>query len=616
MIIIETTTKREYSITDSLRNGENDIICPACVGDRKSKNKKPLHFNAAKGTGKCYHCDAVFVKKDPNQSYMPEMTRVFQKPVWKNKTDLSDNLIKYFEGRRISQNTLVEMKISEGIEWMSADHPAVNTVQFNYFRDGELINVKYRTGDKQFRLHKDAELILYNLDAIKESDECLICEGEIDCLSWIESGYPFSVSVPNGAAQKTQNLQYIDNCFDYFENKTKIYISNDNDSPGVALRDELIRRLGSERCFLVDLEGKKDANDYLCAYGGQMLLERLKSAKDIPIEGVFSVKDYEVDLDVLFENGLSSGLKLNLPKFDDLITWETGRLLIITGIPGHGKSEFADELIVRLNILHGWRAAYFSPENSPLTYHFKKIIERVSGKWMKKSNMSNDEYLMGKDYMNQNYKFILPPDDEFTLDNILDKARQLVYKHGIRVLVVDPWNRLEYQQDRGETETKYIARQLIKMTNFAKRNDVLFILAAHPVKMMKTVEGKYEIPNLYSISGSANFFNIADYGLSIYKDDNKVSVYVQKVKFKHLGTTGVVDFKYNKDNGRYSEMEDVGETLVDNRNWIVSGLTETISANDNEFWSELQQNYDKKTSRQAPYRNSYEPIKGQEDDPF
>lgn len=603
MIIIEITSKNEFTIPDNLRHGENDIMCPACSEKRKKKNLRTLHFNSAKGTGKCYHCDSVFVKKDPNQSYMPEMTRVFQKPVWKNKTQLSDNLIKYFEGRRITQNTLINMKISEGIEWMSPEYPAINTVQFNYFRDGELINVKYRTGDKKFRLHKDAELILYNLDAIKESEECLICEGEIDCLSWIEAGYKFATSVPNGAGQKTQNLQYIDNCFDYFENKTKIYISNDNDPPGIALRDELIRRLGSERCFLVDLEGKKDANEYLCSYGGQMLFNRLKSAKDIPIDGVFSVKDYEVDLDVLFESGLSKGLKLNIPSLDQFITWETGRLMVVTGIPGHGKSEFTDEIIARLNIIHEWKAAYFSPENSPMTYHFKKIIERATGKIMKRHFMSDAEYSIAKDYMNQNYKFIYPPDDEFTLDNILDKGRQLVYKHGIRVLVIDPWNRLEYQQEKGETETKYIGRQLIKMTNFAKRNNVLVILVAHPTKMMKDKDGKFEVPNLYSISGSANFFNITDYGLSIYRDDESVSVHVQKVKFKHLGSTGMVEFSYNSENGRYRELDNNGQ--IDNRNWIVSGLNNVDNIN-NGFLDSVQTEYASKINPTQNIRPYYE----------
>ena len=42
-----------------------------------------------------------------------------------------------------------------------------NTIQFNYYKDNDLINIKYRDGDKNFKLVKDAERILYGLDDIK-----------------------------------------------------------------------------------------------------------------------------------------------------------------------------------------------------------------------------------------------------------------------------------------------------------------------------------------------------------------------------------------------------------------------------------------------------------------
>jgi len=592
MRIIDIDSKKETEVGVTLKRGENDIPCPSCSEDRRKKNLKPLRFNTDKGAGLCHHCGAKFMEVKSDFVQMEKIARKYQKPEWKNKTELSDKLVKYFEGRGISQNTLTAMKISEGEEWMPQDEKEVNTVQFNYFRDGELINIKFRTGDKHFKLFKDAELILYNLDAIKDSEECLICEGEIDCLSWMDAGYKYAVSVPNGAGQKTQNLQYLDNCLDYFANKKKIYISADNDSAGIALRDELVRRLGEERCLLVDLEGKKDANEYLCSWGNVMLMSRLNCAKEIPIEGVFAVEDFEPDLDALYEHGMMKGLTVGYGELDELVTWETKRLLTVTGIPGHGKSEFVDDLILRLNLIHGWKAAYFSPENYPLTLHSKKVIERAVGKRMNKVEMPIGEYGRAKQYVNENFRFIMPKDDEFSLDNILEKGRQLVRKLGIRILVIDPWNRLEYQQERGETETKYIARQLVKITSFAKRHDLLVILVAHPVKMSKTDTGEYEVPNLYNISGSANFFNMTDYGICVYRAESKVSVFVQKVKFKHLGTTGKADFRYNINNGRYLPETIVTEVVWDNTNWLNNRLnhlyTEPCTQSQIGYWEEVK----------------------------
>lgn len=582
MILLETKTKQKYDIDiPSHKQGEWSGKCPVCKDNRKpsNRNDKPLMFNVSKGTGKCFNCESVFVEF--KEMVKPErIEKSYIKPEWRNKTTINQNIVKYFESRNISQNTLLAMKITDGLDWMPKVEKEVVTIHFNYFREGELINVKYRNSGttketRAFKLHSGAELIFYNIDSIKESDECLICEGEIDCLSWIESGYKFAISVPNGAQN---NLEYLDNCIEYFENKTKIYISYDNDEKGIQLKNELVRRLGAERCFLIDLEGKKDANEYLVAFGAMRLFKTLETAKEIPIEGVFITSDFESDLDYLYTNGLKPGLKIGHENYDELMSFETSRLMIGTGIPGHGKSEFIDEVVERLNVLHGWKAAYFSPENWPLQYHMSKLIEKITGNKFSESTLNRLDYQEAKRYLNENFNFIMPSDYSFGLDNILDKARQLVKKKGIRIVVIDPWNRLESEQEKGESETKFIGRQLIKMTNFAKINDVLIILIAHPVKILKNAVGKFEIPNLYSISGSANFFNICDYGVTVYRDDDekKVSVYVQKVKFKHLGQKGVADFEYVFRNGRFAPLSfgANGERIVkyDNTNHLKSKI--------------------------------------------
>ena len=78
-------------------------------------------------------------------------------------------------------------------------------------------------------MHKDAELIFYNLDGIKDADTCYIVEGEMDALSLIQAGIKNVVSVPNGATISTNNLSYLDNCFEYFINKKEIILWVDND---------------------------------------------------------------------------------------------------------------------------------------------------------------------------------------------------------------------------------------------------------------------------------------------------------------------------------------------------------------------------------------------------
>ena len=423
-------------------------------------------------------------------------------------------------------------------------------MQFNYYRGEELVNVKYRTGRKEFKLVSGAELLPYNINAIGGTTECVITEGEMDTLSFVECGRLDVVSVPNGA---NANLDYLDDYLEqYFDDKEVIYIAVDTDTKGVVLRDELMRRFGVERCRVVEYgEGCKDANEHLIKYGKASLLQCLADAPETAIDGVFTVTDFEGSLDALYEHGWQQGQTIGHPNFDALCSFETKRLCIVTGIPGSGKSEFIDEIAERLNVRYGWKFAYFSPENAPLAYHASKLIEKFTGRRFSKASLPGVQYKRVKEHIESNF-FFISPTDSFKVDNILEKAKSLVRRKGIKALVIDPYNRLESEQGM-RSETQYISELLDKLTNFAQRNDLLVILMAHPTKQPRNKDGIIEAPTLYDISGSANFFNKADFGIVVHRNRiaNNVEVHVQKVKFRHLGTCGTAYFHYNLNNGRY-----------------------------------------------------------------
>jgi len=303
--------------------------------------------------------------------------------------------------------------------------------------------------------------------------------------------------------------------------------------------------------------GCKDANEVLVRHGKDVLKQCLAEAKEIPLEGVFTAKDVSRELRVLFEEGIQPGAETGWKNFDKLCTFELGRLCVVTGIPGSGKSEFTDELVMRLNLRHGWKAAFFSPENMPLTYHLRKLMEKAGGQTFERGTMTEAVYVQTEKYLTENFNFILPEED-FTVDHILEIAKGLVRKFGTKVLNIDPWNRFEHQIPTGQTETQYISAILDKFTNFALRNNCLVILVAHPRKMNK-IPGtlKEPVPSLYDINGSAAFFNKCDFGMTVDRDYTAMAtrVHIQKVKFRHLGEKGEAVFKYNTVNGRYTPCE-------------------------------------------------------------
>jgi len=185
MIVINPIDKKEYDIEVS-KNGENQMTCPECSPNRKKKTLKCFSFNLNKNAGRCNHCGVVLVAKEDKPVFV-EPAKVYSKPIWNNKTELSNNAVKWFESRKITQSILNEFKVTEGAEWMPQTQNSVNTIQFNYFKFGELVNVKYRDGAKNFKLFKDGEMIFYNLDATINNNVIIIVEGEMDVLAMAQS---------------------------------------------------------------------------------------------------------------------------------------------------------------------------------------------------------------------------------------------------------------------------------------------------------------------------------------------------------------------------------------------------------------------------------------------
>ncbi len=545
--IIESKSKVEYEVLCD-KSGENPQPCPVCSHDRKKKNAKPFSYNSQKGVGHCEHCGLTFYKKDENK-------KSYIRPTWDNKTELTDKVVEWFLKRNISQEVLNEMTVSEAVEWMPQVNENRNVICFNYFRNGQLINVKYRDGAKNFKLVKDAEKIFYNLDGIKGQEDIYIVEGEMDCLTMIQAGYKNTVSVPNGATKGNNKLDYLDSCWEYFESAKRVFIATDNDEAGEILSNELARRIGVEKCYRINLSPYKDANEQYCKTGKL----DISNFKPFPIEGVFGINDHWDSFLNLIKNGFPQGWKPR-GEIGNLISIHPGYSTIVTGIPGHGKSEFLDQLLMGIMLDYNLRGAYFTPENWPTELHILKLVEKLIGKSAFKS--THMELTKAKEFLDERV-FWIYPEDGYELHNILEHIRKAVLKHGINWYVIDPWNKLEHHDD----STSYVSRCLDIISNFNKKNGTHAFVVAHPTKMRRDTNGKFEIPGLYDISGSANFYNKADIGISIYKDEpGRNTVYVQKVKFKFWGQTGSVGYNWDSANGRYTEQG------IDPTNWIIKDV--------------------------------------------
>lgn len=526
--------------------GKKDSACPLCSADRSPKNQKAkcasLDWDVRLGT--CHHCGDVFQLHTYKRK---GMTRTYSKPAQNENNDIDARVLQYFHGRGISPETLEQAKVTTSPGW----------IEFNFYAYGELVNRKSRNGAKQFRLEKDCELVWYNHDALFDTTSVIIVEGEVDALSYIEAGHNNVISVPNGA----KNFTFLDSSIDLFDELEKVYLSIDNDEAGRELQAELIRRLGAEKCFLVTLPEAKDANEFLVAQGKDALIHCLESATAVPLDNVKTLDDYAEEFDEFVLEGAKPGFQIGLTDFDNVFSTYTSQFIVITGIPGHGKSDWIDMMTMGYNQKYGWKTAFASPENKPDIIHGHKMWRKHFGP-PEKADVGTEDYIAKRRHLSENFFHIEM--DHLTLEKVLKKGSELVKRKGIRCLVIDPYNKVRLEKGSGLSIPDYTMEYLTKVDVWSKKHDCLVLLAAHPRKMQRRDNGEFEEPTFYDVKGGGEFYDMSYHGLSIYRDYGQchTKVKVLKVKFQNLGENQAeVLFTWDKSTGRFVPKDSGGGTM-------------------------------------------------------
>lgn len=525
-------------------------ICPECSSERKKSNDKCLSVTF-KEDGIAYHCfNCNFSGVVPYE----ERTRVRQiksytrpeKAVTK-KSDLE--LIQYVKTRGISEDTIrkYDVQLSQN-----------GNIVFNYYKHGELVNKKARDFAKtKFLQDKNTEQVFYGMDLIEDTNELVIVEGEFDVLAFEEGGIK-AVSIPNGG--NDGKLECIENCWGWLKQFETFILAVDNDVVGKILEENLVKRLGKAKCKTVDFsvyskeDGSKvkDANDLLLV-DKNALKDLIANAKFIPIDCVVTFGAVRKQILDFYHNGYSTGYSTGWKSIDKIFKIQTGRLMITTGMPTRGKSFWSDNLLFNLTKQYGWRHLILSLENN-IENHFTRFASMLTEKGFKKKDHKGyfDNYISEKevnqaiDYFDE-YIYRLEIDRLWTVDDIIQEAEILVKRFGIKTLTIDPYNRLA--NDFKDREDRYVGQILSKLSMFAKTADIFINFIAHPKKMKE----RDSIPNAYDISGSADWYNMADYLLVIHRErkegklENRPKIIIQKVKDFCLGdpSGGTVEMNYN-----------------------------------------------------------------------
>lgn len=547
-------------------------LCAECSHTRKGSNKHSKCLGIDKKQDgaivwRCNHCEdrgsiqpAHFERQMIHRE--TKMQREYKRPTLPQEAtlDLPDKVLQFFDNRGIGESTLRRNKIYFKDGWIA----------FPFYRDSTLINIKRRNANKDFRQEPNAEKIYYGLDDLPvDCTEVIIVEGEMDKLALNEAGIWNVLSVPDGAPNpdakmSDKKFEYVGNCMNITDKMDRIILACDNDPNGHALTQELARRYGKDKCAVVEWpKGIKDANEYLIEHDIEELARHVSQPKPWPIEDLFTAGSFTSRVTDIYNNGFGALYSTGWDNIDERFKIRPKELSVVTGIPGSGKSEFIDALAINLAKLHGWKFAICSFENPP-EQHIAKLAHRLVGKRFfggPMNRMSQDELHHAMAWLDEHFLFVSPTgyDTHTDIEWILEKTQYAVKRYGINGLIIDPYN--EIDRDYRINETEHVNQMLKKLKRFTHINEIHTWLVAHPAKP-KQQDGKEQIPNLYSISGSANFRNRADIGLTVHRERDEITqerskkaiVEVSKVRFANIvGTEGRAELLYNPETAQYEE---------------------------------------------------------------
>lgn len=278
----------------------------------------------------------------------------------------------------------------------------------------------------------------------------------------------------------------------------------------------------------------------------------------MPVAGLFPMGDASPEFEMYYDHGMPQGMDPGFSNLAQHYRIAPGQLTVVTGIPGHGKSEFLDAMLVKLASSFDSNFALYSPENNPIALHTIKLVEKFVAKPFDAGpteRMRKEDAFKAKAWVNKHFFRIEP--ERPSIEELLRVARYAVVRHEVSGLVLDPWNQIEHCIPDNLNETQYISLVLTELREFARKHGAHVWVVAHPTKILDDKDtGRKKVPDAYSIAGSAHWFNKADNVLSIYRlfeEGRKwdVEVHVQKIKFKNNGRVGVCCFKYDRPSGCY-----------------------------------------------------------------
>lgn len=519
----------------------------------------------------------------------------------------------YLADQQISLQTAVDCqlgcvkKMFPKSEKDASSGAVYNSIAYVNHVNGKAVNVKYRSCERStvdrnpdgnglpvyLKLWSQdsptTPCAPYNIDCInpllveeEQIERIIITEGEKDVLTLREAGFKYVVSLPNGASCNIRNaFEAFESWFDQSRN---IVVCGDSDRPGRTAAMKLLAHFGARGLYTTLPADCKDISEVMVRYGAETVREVINSARLQHLSDIVKLDERRQRvIDVLhghYDKGYDVG---HGPLTDKVLhPTDTGGLIIVTGLPNAGKTDFLNDLMCRLMARKGKSVCFLSFEKPDKEKHYAQFVKLMMGQ-------SNTCHYPAEDFqpilgfLNRHMAHLNLHEAPATPDNVIERAEALMRERPLHYLVIDPYLYMAIDFGRTVTETQAIKNMLSRLQSWGHEHHIWVVIVAHPTKLPAQY-GNEESPiiTMHTIAGSANWGNMGDFILSIErvkKDDRDFTrMKMLKVRDQDDCRPGEV-FYVRQQCGRYDERE--------NEQQIVEEALGKVLEKDTEPWIEL-----------------------------
>lgn len=274
-----------------------------------------------------------------------------------------------------------------------------------------------------------------------------------------------------------------------------------------------------------------------------------------PVKDLIYGKDVKDKAVSIYSNGYEKVSGINVPEIDALFKMKAGEVTLLSGIGNYGKSTFYKWYITMRIIIYGEKFAAFAPEDNPAEEYYHDFVEILLGMDCTPSNPhrpSINEYQNAYDFVSRHIFILYPATETPTPDYILERFLEVIIKHKVSGVCIDPHNQLAHDYGASGRTDQYLEQVFLKYSRFAQINSTYFVIVGHPRQMAKGSDGNYSCPDVFDMAGGAMWNNKMDNVLIYHKpfaqtapDDPTCEIHSKKIKRqKTVGKRGFLVMRY------------------------------------------------------------------------